>query len=279
MSNQNKYSIIKLGLKSVVILSLAIVFLPLNAKAQLSFQAENSKDSRRLSLVESKFSVHNKKEETEPEEEPLDFSSSGRSGQQTAGESRGSCPQMDFPLTAIAPKSNISQTITTHPRWWFFLPYSAARISKVEFVLQDEGRNDLVRNTLLVPESLPYFSTTIPNTHPGIETDRWYRWYLKVYCLDGENTVPLFVSGWVQKIRLESQEARLVLQSSSLNANSYARQGLWLDAVNLLMKTQISDPSGSHLSKVWREIISSPEIDLEIPLPAKANIVIKSFKL
>ena len=64
-----------------------------------------------------------KKTETEANtdtEEPLDFSSLGRSGQQTAGESRGNCPPSEIPLTAIAPKSNDSKTITSHPKWWFY---------------------------------------------------------------------------------------------------------------------------------------------------------------
>jgi hypothetical protein len=307
VSNQNKDFSSKFGLKIGVILFLAVFFLPLKAKAQIYSQIINSKQSRYLSSIESKLTkfkqaeglcaeqtdapcminspfqeevpstVQKEQEETKLEEEPLDFSSSGRSGQQTAGESRGSCPQVNFPLTAIAPKSNVSQTVATHPRWWFFLPYNTSQISKVEFVLQDEERNDILRDTILVPETIPYFSTTIPSIHPGLKSNRWYRWYLKVYCLEGEDTVPLFVSGWVQKVIPDAKSSNLTSQQSlhSLTVVNYAQQGLWLDAIDLLMKTQVSDASASQLSQVWQKIINSPEIDLELPLPATSSIVIK----
>jgi hypothetical protein len=310
VSNQNKDLTSQFGLKIGIMLSLAMVFCPLKAKAQIYLPILNNKQSSYRYSVESKLTkskqarrlcekktlireqistfclhrqsfqnqvpatVQKEQEESKLEKEPLDFSSSGRSGQQTAGESRGSCPQMNFPLTAIAPKSNVSQTLATRPRWWFFLPYNTSQISKVEFVLQDEERNDVLRDTIHVPETIPYFSTTIPLTHSGLKANRWYRWYLKVYCLEGEDTVPLFVSGWVQKVMTDDQSSNLTRQNS-LTVVNYAQQGLWLDAIDLLMKTQVSDASASYLSQVWQKIINSPEIDLELPLPAAASIVIK----
>ncbi|MGK7895213.1 MAG: DUF928 domain-containing protein, partial [Xenococcus sp. (in: cyanobacteria)] len=57
----------------------------------------------------------------ETEEEPLDFSDTGRSGQQTAGETRsGQCGDVSIPLTALVPSSNSGKTIATHPQLWFY---------------------------------------------------------------------------------------------------------------------------------------------------------------
>jgi hypothetical protein len=294
VSNQNKYSLITLRTPINVALSLAIIFVPLAAKAQIPVEFTQNQNKHKYSyslssvqninlteckqdflLIDEVFcTVKSQEESKKPQEEPLDFSSSGRSGQQTAGESRGSCPQVNVPLTAIAPKSNVSKTITSHPRWWFFLPYQSSQISHMEFVLQDEARNDLVRNTISVPETLPYLSTTIPSTHPGIKPNRWYRWYLKVYCVGKKDTVPLYVSGWVQKIQTDVSDEGLVVKHT-LTAVDYAQRNLWLDAINLLMKTQISEVSAPYTSQMWQKIMSSPEINLELPQPAKANIVIK----
>lgn len=283
MSNQNKHSLIKLRAQISFVLSLAMVFFSLSAKAQIPFSSTQNKNSQRvykpLGWIQGSNHynldlVQSQQTNQKPEEEPLDFSSSGRSGQQTAGESRGSCPVINFPLTAIAPKSNVSKTMTSHPRWWFFLPYSSSQINQVEFVLQDEERNDLVRNIISVPDTLSYLSTTIPHTHPGIEPNRWYRWYLKVYCVGRKNTVPLFVSGWVQKVKPDVLGERLV-EPLALTAVDYAQKDLWLDAINLLMKSEMSEASASHVSQMWQKIMSSPEINLELPQPATANIVIK----
>lgn len=131
MKKQNKYSIIKFSLQVGVILSLVTISLSLKAKAQVhSLTNQNKYNLHLLSVEKSKLTVQTQEENQQTEEEPLDFSSSGRSGQQTAGESRGSCPQTNFPLSAIAPKSNESKTRETHPRWWFFLPYESSKISQ-----------------------------------------------------------------------------------------------------------------------------------------------------
>ncbi|VEP13367.1 conserved hypothetical protein [Hyella patelloides LEGE 07179] len=266
---------IKLGLGIfLAMISLLMALLSIEVKAQMSSPNLTSKLGNNLSLVQPKLAAQDKHTEVEAEEEPLDFSSSGRSGQQTAGESRGNCPQMNFPLTAIAPKDNVSKTSASHPRWWFYLPYDTSQISKIEFVLQDEERKDLVRKSVVVTETLPYISTTIPRHDLGIKPDRWYRWYLKVYCLEEKDTVPLFVSGWVQRITLDSKDD-LLSQETSLTPTDYAQQGLWLDAIDLLLKTQVSRASASKPSQAWQTIINSPHIDLELPLPKKTSIAIE----
>lgn len=275
MKKQNKYSIAKFSLKLGVILSLVIAPLSLKAKAQIILLTNHNKyNSHLFSVDKSQITVQTQEENQQTEEEPLDFSSSGRSGQQTAGESRGSCSQKNFPLAAIAPKSNESKTRETHPRWWFFLPYESSKISQIEFVLQDEQRNDLVRSTVLTPENLPYFSVTIPRNLPGLQNNLWYRWYLKVYCRGEQDSVPLFVSGWVQKVTLEPSTDNITSQSF-LSPADYAKQGLWLEAIDLLMKNQISNASASSVSLGWQKMMNSPEIDLKLPPPATANIVIK----
>lgn len=41
------------------------------------------------------------------------------------------------------------------------------------------------------------------------------------------------------------------------------------------MKNQISNASASSVSLGWQKMMNSPEIDLKLPPPATANIVIK----
>ena len=277
--NQNKCLITKLGW-GVFFSTITLNFSPLtlNSKVQtLSLSSvENNKFSHQLSQVYPQLITRRKNTESEPEPEPepIDFSSLGRSGQQTAGESRGSCPQSKLPLTAIAPKSNESKTIASHPRWWFYLPYQKSQISKVEFVLQDNDRNDLLREDITASIKIPYFSTTIPQTYPGIQPSFWYRWYLKVYCSGGEDIVPLYVSGWVQRVILHNQ-AHTLEQKASLTLTEYTQQNLWLDAVDLLLRTQISKSQASTWNRDWYKIIDSAEINLELPIPDVAKIRIQ----
>lgn len=269
MSNQNRSSLIKFGLGVfLTIIPFERNFLHLAAQAQISSPTVEDKLNK-SSQVDPKSTVRGKDRQTEPNQEPLDFSASGRSGQQTAGESRGNCPQVNVPLTAIAPKSNVSKTTNPYPQLWFYLPYQRSQISKIEFVLQDRERNEILRENLTVPPTIPYLSAKIPQSYPALKPNLLYRWYLKVYCLGKENTVPLYVSGWLHKISPHPEH-----NTTFLTATDYAQQDLWLDAIDLLVKSQISNPTASQKDQ-WQKIICSPEIDLELPDPKTANIVIK----
>ena len=77
------------------------------------------------------------------------------------------------------------------------------------------------------------------------------------------------MSGWLHRISLHSED-----DTTFLTATDYAQQDLWLDAIDLLVKTQISNPTASQ-GHQWQKIICSPEIDLELPAPKPLNIVIK----
>ena len=215
--------------------------------------------------------LRKQKPQAETDKEPLDFSSLGRSGQQTAGESRGSCSQVETPLVAIAPKSNVSKTRTSHPQWWFYSSYTPSQITKVEFVVQNQQRRDILRENL-TDISPNFFKAAIPENHPGIEANLWYRWYLKIYCRE-DNTVPLFVYGWVQKVVPEAKNE--TGNRSSLAIIEYAEQDFWLDAVNLLLESTVSETQNSQQHQMWQQIVGSPEIGLDLPFPSTDSIVIK----
>ena len=208
-----------------------------------------------------------------PQKEPLDFSSVGRSGQQTAGESRGACTQVDIPLTAIAPVSNVSKTISSHPQWWFYNPYPKSEIEKIEFVIQNQQRQDVFRKNLNYDTETSYLSATIPKDNLGIQENHWYRWYLKVYCYQGENAVPLFVSGWVKRVTPKIKTDRV--SSNSWTITEYIAQNLWLDAINLLLTDKTSHSSTSNCQQTWQQLINSSEIGLNLPFPETNTIVNK----
>ncbi|MEM9274914.1 MAG: DUF928 domain-containing protein [Cyanobacteria bacterium P01_F01_bin.143] len=222
----------------------------------------------------------------ETEEKPLDFSDTGRSGQQTAGETRrGQCPDVDWPLTALVPSSNSGKTIATHPKLWFYLPYSDQDISKIEFVIQDAKRRDISRQTL-TPQDMPgYLTAGLPETEPGLETGKSYRWYLKVYCQDDANIAPLFVQGWIDKVAVrediaeqplteETSVVAAIVDVNELSIDSqednsphmkYAYDELWFDAIDSFLTSYVASPNNSTLKKDWEKLIKAKGADLELP--------------
>lgn len=246
------------------------------------------------SLVEEKVAVgtfslttHNHNHtNNRTEAKPLDFSDTGRSGQQTAGETRrGHCPDAALPLTALVPSSNGGKTMATHPKLWFYLPYSAQDVSKIEFVIQDAKRKDISRQTL-TPQDMPgYLTAGLPEFEPGLETGKSYRWYLKVYCQDDANIAPLFVQGWIDKVvtREEISEQPVTEETSvvaaiadadelSIDSDSensthmkYAYDNLWFDAIDSLLNSYVASPNNSTLQKDWEKLTKAKGADLELP--------------
>lgn len=278
--------------------SLVIATLILGTFSSLARSESSSREERAtvevLSLTTQNQSRSQENIPTKREKKVLDFSDTGRSGQQTAGETRsGQCPEVSLPLTALVPSSHSGKTIATHPQLWFYVPYSAQDISKIEFVIQDAERNDISRQILPLQSDPGYLTAGLPETLPGLENGKSYRWYFKVYCQQNSDVAPVFVQGWIDKIaadNYESQQVRadnyqktlteeksvvaaivelnkLGLDSRSENSPHmiYARNKLWFDAIDSLLNSYLVDPDNSAIRDDWQQLIKARGTDLELP--------------
>ncbi len=258
----------------LVIATLTLETVSSLAEGQSSFQ-EDKITVKQLSLSTENRSNSKQNTSPESEEEPLDFSDTGRSGQQTAGETRrGQCPDVSFPLTALVPSSNLGKTIAAHPKLWFYVPYSTKDISKIEFVIQDANRNDISRQTWQ-PQNIPgYLSTSLPETEPALETSKSYRWYFKVYCQQNGNSAPLFVQGWIEKSEL-SKDLSLQLQAEQSPHMLYAHNDLWFDAINSLLHYYLIAPNDSAIRQDWEKLIKAKGADLELPTLETTDLFVR----
>ena len=212
---------------------------------------------------------------TETEAEPLDFSDTGRPGQQTAGETRQrNCPDVSFPVTALVPSSNTGKTIAARPTFWFYVPYLVKDVNKVEFVIQDANRRDISRQTWQ-PQNIPgYLNVRLLETSPLLETSKSYRWYFKVYCQDNGDSAPIFVQGWIDKVVPNANLSWQVKLEKSPHM-IYAQQELWFDAINSLLHYYAIVPQNSGIKKDWEKLIKAQGVNLELPEPNATNLVVK----
>ncbi|HHP7231801.1 MAG TPA: DUF928 domain-containing protein [Xenococcaceae cyanobacterium] len=209
----------------------------------------------------------------EAETEPLDFSDTGRSGQQTAGEGRGLLwENTDFPLTALVPSSNWGKTTQEHPTFWFYVPTYAEPVSHIEFVLQNRDRHHLWRQQLSPHNASGYLNITLPPEQPGLETDRWYRWYLKVYRDDKKRYPPVVVYGWVNKVKLDASLSSQLNNSDQKPYEVYGKSGIWFDALDSLLKWHHLNAFGSEFSRDWQQLIEAQGVDLNLPQPNSSDL-------
>jgi Domain of Unknown Function (DUF928) len=203
-----------------------------------------------------------------PEEKPkasetLDFSATGRPGQQTAGESRGSCGNVIEPIRAMLPESNSGKTVMGHPRFWVYFPSLGAETKDVEFVIQDEARQDVWRSRSPLTSTANYQSFDLPATEAPLSIGQWYRWYVKVYCQDQVASVQ-YVQGWIQRIPLTS-ELYLELQKNSPKTDhlTYGSHHIWYDAIDQLLSFYQNNPKNLALAQDWQNLIRAKGVKLE----------------
>ena len=200
--------------------------------------------------------------ESESESKTLDFSGTGRPGQQTAGESRGSCVDASQPIEAMLPKSNAGKTVVAHPRFWVYFPKTVSKNTEIEFVVQNESREDIWRSRFSLNSSTGYQSFSLPETEAPLQVGQWYRWYVKVYC-DELVASAQYVQGWVKRVPLDSK-LRLELQQDPQQTHiAFGNNRIWYDAIDRLLSSHHRQPKSLTLEKDWQNFVRAKGVQLE----------------
>lgn len=206
-------------------------------------------------------------QENDDNQDNLDFQSDGRSGRRTDGGSRGECPRVDFPLTALVPESNWGRTLEARPTLWFYVPYSPESVLGGEFVLQDEaGNNDIYRLPFQLSQTPGLVRLTIPDTQEPLKKGNWYRWYFTLFCDRGNDKPPglIFVQGWVQQIPLTPTLENQLNAAKPREDQVYIANRIWFDALNHVANLRFAN-SLQVSDEDWRTLLQGKGVNLELP--------------
>lgn len=213
------------------------------------------------------------------------------SGRQRGGASRGDCPAVDKPLTALVPaskqalkgkpKSNPALnhwqavwglTVASHPTLWFYVPYPLTAKQPIEFVLQDAEGNNIYKTSLLLVQKQPSLvEIKIPSTTIPLAIGKMYQWYFLVGC---NADAPPFVKGWVQRVAINSNFKRqLQAASPQQRAALLATKGIWYDALSTLAQLRLEDPNDGIFISNWVNLLSSGGLKVLSgePMPSTSN--------
>lgn len=199
------------------------------------------------------------------------------SGRRAGMGSRGNCPGVKLPLTALVPlipqaNANASKTssigivggLTTseRPEFLFYVPYTRQILnqSKAEFILEDStGKSVYEDKQISLPSQAGVISVSLPKNTKPLKLDEIYRWYLKVPCDQETTSVPIYVDGEVKRVSLDSSiTQQLEAADPKEKIEIYAREGIWFDALNGLAQMRKSSPQEDiSLKKDWQILLRS----------------------
>ncbi len=189
----------------------------------------------------------------------------GRSqGGASRGASRGPCQDYEG-LTALVPTTQgvvWGQTTQATPTLWFYLPSPLTAETRLELMLQD-ANDDFVDyislDSLDVPAGLISFA--IDPEERSLQPGQPYTWTLVVYCDPAQLTESVFVKGSLNFI-----DPNIGLQNQLANAETldqaqiYAANGIWFDALNLLAEQYQKRPDDGELASAWAELLEQAEL-------------------
>lgn len=239
-------------MRSILTIIIACLLLP-SGLAALATEAQPQ---------QRKKTATDKQRQSDRDTETLDFSGTGRPGQQTAGESRGSCLSNHQPIAAMLPASNSGKTVLSHPNFWVYFPASVDRQREIEFTIQDESRNDVWRSRSAVNSQTGYQSFSLPATEAPLQVGQWYRWYVKVYCGDRVASAQ-YVQGWINRVPLSPQLDRQLKQNPHKSHLTYGNNNIWYDAIDRLLRLYQRHPQNITLEKDWQNLIRAKGVRLE----------------
>jgi hypothetical protein len=249
---------------SLALILFSLINYPTFILAQTSIQAsKNLNNSTRL-----------------PPQTQDDGSSQGRPSRRTGTGSRGTCPAVSKPLTALVPSNNITLSVEENPTFWFFVPYKSEAINSGEFSLQDEANKDVYRTAFTFPKGQGIVSLTVPQ-EISLTPNKTYQWYFKLYCkppnLSASSKASDFVYGSVQRVTLKPQiENQLKVATAPLSRITiYSQNAIWHSAITELAKLRLAEPQNPTVKDNWADLLTSLDLENLAQEPILGEVKIK----
>jgi hypothetical protein len=160
-----------------------------------------------------------------------------------------SCKSTNRVLTLLTPRKNPVLTTSSHPTFWFYIPYAAEDIKRGEFVLVTQDEKTLIYETSFqLPKTPGIVNISLPaSAEFALAEGQFYHWYLRIYCRGNTNDrADLSADGWVKKVAATPETERLI------NAGS---PDIWYDSLTRLGNLLLTAPQDAKLRSDWHKLL------------------------
>ncbi|WP_413166794.1 DUF928 domain-containing protein [Capilliphycus salinus ALCB114379] len=160
------------------------------------------------------------------------------------GTTRG-CSAGDIPLTVLASRNYVGQTISQRPMFaWFVPPDSASKEMKfIIYELVSENNYQEIRAISL--QTTPGIMKLSPfsENDPGLEVGKEYVWQVVIFCDPSSLSSAIVDRASIKVVTPPHQlQSQLILAANGVEkARIYARAGLWYNALGEALK--LAEPS------------------------------------
>lgn len=208
---------------------------------------------------------------------PEDTSTSG--GSRTNPDLICSCKDREIPITLLTGNAIREFTVSQYPSFWFYVPCTNEEIERLEFVLEDTQTKEIIYQTSIhLSEVAGIIEVPLPReSRYSLKQDKNYTWYLNGnYSYDFKDEPDIALSGWIQRVPLDSQLQRQ-LETSDRQYDIYIQNGIMYNAITALAKQYQTTPGNPQIKNDWinllkmlgiKELANKPFVDSVLLKPA-----------
>jgi hypothetical protein len=182
----------------------------------------------------------------------------GLPGRREGAGTRGPVTVCKQPLMALMPETNLGQTLSPYPSFFFYIPATAPQT--VQFELVGENEELVYKTTFKTTGKTGVVSISLPDKAglPPLEVGKDYRWEFSISCNADIPEDDQLVEGWVQRVEPNPALVR-DLQKASVRERValYASAGLWHETLSALASARRAEPGNSALAADWASLLQS----------------------
>ncbi|VEP16161.1 conserved hypothetical protein [Hyella patelloides LEGE 07179] len=161
----------------------------------------------------------------------------------------------DQTMTPIVPNENYGLTLKERPTFWVYLPQTSAR--QVILSIKEEGATPHWQQSIEVTKEEGIVGIKLADDAPILEAGKNYQWAVILVCENRPNPNDPVVTSWIKRIdKSQIKEGDLSTTATELEkAASYARQGIWYDALDILIA--VKESSINNWQDIWLRYLQS----------------------
>jgi Domain of Unknown Function (DUF928) len=180
---------------------------------------------------------------------------------------RGGCHQKSTnTLTALAPQTDIGQTVSQFPTFSWFVPDSQPLPMEFRLYQYDgQERSQLIEKVKMVSKP-GIMQHSLPRDRPGLAVNQTYRWQVVIFCNPNRPSTALVTEAIVKVVEISPNfQQKLATTNNTLTkAELFAKSNFWYDALAEGLKNsskQLSKNQQLRLLEILANSETSPQTE------------------
>lgn len=168
----------------------------------------------------------------------------------------------EFSLTALVPQNNYGLTTQEHPSFWVYFPDTSAQ--RAILSIKEVGKSPHWQQSVDLNQK-GIVGIELSQNAPALKIGKNYQWAVIMVCSDRPSPNDPVVTSWIKRVEDNNQSSSI---SKLDRVSIYAQQGIWYDALDILISQK---SSGDNWQKLWHEYLESADLTKLTDLPVVEN--------